>query len=79
MTSDFLHIQPLGRDGWVVLIDVVWRGLVGNNYEHVLCQRLRYVFGHVPAVVGVVARFEAFDANTPTSVRTGQVEKKMQV
>ena len=37
------------------------------------------MFWHVPAVVGVGAGFAVFDGHTPTSVRTGQVGREIQI
>ena len=59
--------------------DLVRRGFFGKFVEHVLRQPRRYVFGHVPAVVGVGAGFAALVGHTPTSVRTGQVGRGMQI
>ena len=47
--------------------------------EHVLRQPRRWVFGHVPAVVGVGAGFAALDGHTPTMVRTRQFGREIQV
>ena len=79
MTSDLLHLQPLEGGRNVVLSDVVRRGFLGKNVEHVLRQPRRKVFGHSPAVVGVGAGFAALDGHTPASVQTRQVGRGIQI
>ena len=79
MTGDLLYLPPLEDSRNVVLIDAVRRELLGTCVEHVLRQPRQYVFGHVPAVVGVGAEFAVPDGHTLTSVRTGQVGKEIQI
>ena len=79
MSGDLLHLQPWEGIRNVVLSDVVRRGLLGKNVDHVMRQPRRQVFGHVSAVVGVGTGFEALDGHTPTSVRTRQVGREIQI
>ena len=79
MTGDLVHLQVLDRSGNDVLSDVVRRGFLGKIVEHVLRQPRRYVFGNIPAVVGVGAGFGALECNTKTIVRTRQVGRETQI
>ena len=79
MAGDLFHFQPLEGGRNVVLNDVVRRGLLGKTIDHELRQPRRKVLGHVPAVVGVGAGLAAFNCLTPTSVRTGQVGREVQI
>ena len=79
MTGDLLHLQSLEGGRNAVLSDVVRRGLLGKNVEHVLRQPRRWVCGHVPTVVGVGAGFPALGGHTPTRVQTGQFGREIQI